>query len=133
MIAKAAIGTLVVFLICGGWLYLAWSDGNRSNDWVRVDAEVTNISQEKTTRRRGLSGFVSTVVYQFDGADYESKLPEYKVGKIAIFVNPHDPNEITAEKGATMVTLGRPIIGTVGSGLFAVVLLLIYLSPKEDD
>ena len=83
-------------------------------------------------QRRKFGGFVSTIEYQFDGVDFEAKLPEYKLGEIEVFVNPFEPTEVVAERGATMVTLARPIIGTVGSGLFAIVLVLICFSPKEE-
>ncbi len=105
---------------------------------MQVEANVTGVSEEETLlpsamERRKFGGFVSTIEYQYDGVDYKSKLPEYKLGKIEVFVNPLEPTEVVAERGATMVTLARPIIGTVGSGLFAIVLVLIYFSPKEDD
>lgn len=137
MLAKAAVGTLAVFLFCIAWLYVAWSHGNKSLDWVQVEANVTGVSEEETLlpnamQRRRFGGFVSTIEYKFDGIDFESKLPEYKLGKIEVFVNPDEPTEVVAERGATMVTLARPIVGTVGSGLFAVVLVLICFSPKEE-
>ena len=137
MLAKAAVGTLAVFLFCIGWLYVAWSHGNKSLDWVQVKANITGVSEEETLlpnamQRRKFGGFVSTIEYQFDGVDFEAKLPEYKLGEIEVFVNPFEPTEVVAERGATMVTLARPIIGTVGSGLFAIVLVLICFSPKEE-
>ena len=58
---------------------------------------------------------------------------EYLVGKTAtVYVNPSDPTDVVGKPGARIQNLGRPVILTVGSGLFAVVLLLIAFSPKED-
>ena len=129
---KYALGTLVVFIGSSIWLYLAWANGNETNGWDAVPAQVVSNSARKTVRGRP-SGWLTTITYEVDEIQYEAVVDEYLVGKTAtVYVNPSDPTDVVGKPGARIQNLGRPVILTVGSGLFAVVLLLIAFSPKED-
>ena len=130
--AKYALGTLAVFIVSAVWLFLAWSSGSKTNDWDPTTAQiVANNVQESLGGRP--SGWLTTITYEIDGNQYETVVDEYLIGKEAtVFVNPDDPTDVVGKAGARMQNMGRPIIATVGSGLFAIVLLLIAFSPKED-
>lgn len=130
--AKYAFGTLVVFIASAIWLFLTWSSGNKTNDWNPTTAKIVSNGTQETIGGRTI-GWLTTITYTVDGNQYEAGVDEYLVGKEAtVFVNPADPREVVGKAGARIQDMGRPIIATVGSGLFAVVLMLIAFSPKED-
>ncbi len=87
----------------------------------------------KETIRGKPAGWLTEVSYEVDGIPYEAVVEEYLVGNEApIYVNPEDPADVVGKQGARIRDLAKPLIAAVGSGLFAIVLLLIALSPKED-
>lgn len=132
MIKKAAIGTVVVFVASLTWLLLAYSNGTRTNSWTPVQAEVLGNSVDRSAAGR-TRGMTTAVMYRIDGVEYECVVDEYLVGKSAeIYVNPENSAEAVGKRGATLQTMFRPIVVTGATGLFAVVLVLIALSPKED-
>ncbi len=129
---KYALGTLAVFIISSVWLFVAWSSGNKTKSWIPAPAQVLKNDVRKT-RRGKLAGWLTTVVYEVNGIQYEAVVDEYLVGDdVTVFVNPENPMDVVGKSGARIQDLGRPIIATVGSGLFAIVLLLIAFSPKDD-
>lgn len=134
MLVKAALGTLAVFLASSIWLYLAWSHGNRTHAWTAVPADVINNDMKESLHSRSQPrGWLTTVAYTVDGQEYVAVIEEYLVGSNQqVFVDPDDPTSVVGKQGPTIQAMGRPIIATVGSGLFAVVLVLIAVSPKED-
>lgn len=130
--AKYALGTLVVFVASSIWLFLAWSSGNKTNGWNPTQAQVVANDMQETVRGRP-AGWLTTITYSVDQQEYEAVVDEYLVGNaVTVFVNPDDPTDVVGKAGARIQDMGRPIIATVGSGLFALVLLLIAFSPKED-
>ncbi|MEZ6094943.1 MAG: DUF3592 domain-containing protein [Pirellulaceae bacterium] len=130
--AKYALGTLAVFVASAIWLYLAWASGNQTNSWNPTAAKVISNDTQKTIGGRP-AGWLTTITYDVDGQTYKADVDEYLVGnQVTVYVNPNDPTEVVGKAGARIQDMGRPIIATVGSGLFGVVLLLIALSPKED-
>ena len=131
MIAKAALGTLVVVLVSSVWLYMAWSNGNRTSSWAAVAAHVENNDIEKNARGR-MQGWATTVSYTVDGVEYVAVVEDYLVGTTEVYVDPNDPTAVVGVRGASLRDYGRPLLLTVGASLFAVVLTLIALSPKDD-
>ena len=129
---KAALGTLAVFVLSSIWLFFAWSQGNRTYDWTPVRAAVVSNNTDSTVTGR-TKGFVSRVKYLVNGVSYEANVDEYLVGGEAeIFVDPENPRNVVGKQGPTMQAMFRPLIVTGATALFAVVLLLIAFSPKED-
>ena len=130
--AKYALGTLVVFILSAGWLFLAWSSGNKTNSWDPTTAQIVeNGIQETITGQT--AGWLTTITYSVDGIEYVADVDEYLIGKdVTVFVNPEDPMDVVGKAGPRMQDMGRPMLATVASGLLAVVLLLIAFSPKED-
>jgi hypothetical protein len=130
--AKYAFGTLLAFVASAIWLFLAWSNGNKTTAWTPVTAQIVSNDMQETVRGRP-AGWLTTIKYSVNGNQYEAVVDEYLVGKEAtVYVNPSDETEVVGKAGARIQDMGRPIIATVGSGLFAIVLLLIAFSPKED-
>ena len=138
MVVKAALGTLVIFLGSSIWLYLAWSHGNRTNQWTAVPAVIIkNDVQESNYDRsdtRGPMGWKTTVKYTVDGIEHEAVVDEYLIGSNQeVFVDPNNPASVVGKQGATIQATAYPLVATVASGLFALVLVLIAVSPKEVD
>lgn len=130
--ANFAVGTLVLFFASSCWLYLTWSHANRTTRWKPVSATVVANGVQETMDGQ-LAGWATTIAYEIDGARYEAVVDEYLIGnQVTVYVNPQDAREVVATVGARMQDLGRPIVVTVGCGLFAIVLVLIALSPRED-
>ncbi len=130
--AKYAFGTFVVFVASSLWLYFAWSSGSKTSEWTPTTAQVISTDVDRTVRRR-IEGWLTTITYSVEGVQYEAVVDEFLDGKTAtVYVNPANPAQVVGKAGVRVQDLGRPIIATVGSGLFAVVLLLIAFSPKED-
>ncbi len=129
---KYALGTLVVFIASSIWLFIAWSNGNKTNAWTPTVAQVVSNRVQRTFRRRP-TGWLTTITYTVDDDQYEAVVDENLLGKeVTVFVNPADPTAVVGKAGARIQDLFRPIIATAGSGLFAIALLLIAFSPKED-
>lgn len=129
--AKYALGTLVVFLASSTWLYLAWANGNKTNDWDATTAQIISNDVQETSDGQP-AGWLTTIAYVVDGTEYYADVDEYLIGDSAtVYVNPDDPAEVVGRAGARIQDMGWPIIATFGSGLFAVVLLLIAFSPKD--
>lgn len=132
MIAKTAIGTSVVFLACLGWLGMTWIHGNRTNDWNVVPATVVHNDMYETELGRP-DGWATTVRYRVANVDYETVVDEYLIGDdVNIFVDPKDATSVVGKPGARIQSLGAPLIATVGSGLFGLILIMIAIIPKED-
>lgn len=132
MLVKTALMTLLVFSVSAVWLYVVWSAGNETNNWTRVTAVVLENEIDETLSGRP-RGWATTIGYTFDGIDYVAVIDDYLVGGgNDVYVDPADPTRVVGVKGASLKTMGRPLIVVVGSGLFAVVLMLIALSPKEE-
>lgn len=130
--AKYAFGTLVIFIASSIWLFLAWASGNKTNNWDPVTATIIKNDMQETIRGRP-AGWLTTITYDVGEIQYEAVVDEYLIGKEAtVYVNPNDPTDVVGKAGARIQDMVRPIIATVASGLFAVVLLLIAFSPKED-
>lgn len=129
---KYAFLTIVAFIASLLWLYFAWAHANRTNGWTPAPAKV--ISIDKQRRRHGRPAqLLSRVSYSFEGKKYEAIVDEYLLDQeVTVYVNPDDPSEVVGVAGARMQDVGRPLIFTIASGLFAVVLVLIAYSPKED-
>jgi hypothetical protein len=73
------------------------------------------------------------VNYTVDGVVYLAVVDEYLVGSNQeVFVDPNNPASVVGKQGATIQATAYPLIATVGSGLFAVFLILIAVSPKGD-
>lgn len=78
-------------------------------------------------------GAISKIRYQVEGEEFEATLNDLVYGpKATVYVNPNDPTQVVAKRGVTTKSVARPMILTVASGLFGVVLCLIAFSPKED-
>ncbi len=132
MLIKSAVMTCFVFLASFAWLYFSWSSANETNNWTRVTAVVLENEVDETLSGRP-RGWATTIAYTVDGVDYVSVIDDYLVGGgNDVYVDPTDPARVVGVKGASLKTVGRPLIVVVGSGLFALVLLLIAFSPKED-
>jgi hypothetical protein len=133
---KYALGTLLVFLASSTWLFLAWSSGNKTNDWTPTPAKVIRNEMQESINSRGRTrpaGWLTTIEYEVDKVQYEAIVDEYLVGNEAtVFVNPENPADVAGKAGARIQDMGRPMVATIGSGLFAIVLLLIAFSPKDD-
>lgn len=130
--AKYALGTLFVFFLSGIWLFVAISRGNDTHSWTPVEARVTEARAQRSLGR-GPKRILTTIEYSIDGIEYETTLAEILVGtNVTVYVNPSDPTDVVGEPGFQVQMYGRPLLATIGSGLFAVVLLLIAFSPKED-
>ncbi|WP_197443053.1 DUF3592 domain-containing protein [Lignipirellula cremea] len=132
MLKKSAIGTFVVFLLSVAWLFWAWSIGSRSYSWAAVPAEVTKNDALKSISGKAI-GWRTTIQYAYEGQGYQAVLTDYLLGEIEVYVDPKDPTHVTAHRGPTFDMLARPLLLTIGSGLFAIVLGLIAVSPKEED
>lgn len=131
--AKFAITTLVVFVCAAGWLVWAWAQGNQTYSWKPVPATVTNLDAEKPYNKEIATTYLTTVTYSFDGQQYEAVIRDYMLGpEVTIYVNPEDPQQVVPVQGPTVFSLLIPCSLTIASGLFALVLGLIVLSPKDD-
>ncbi len=129
---KYAFGTLVVFIASSIWLFVAWTDGNKTSSWNPTPAQVLKNDARETLRGKP-AGWLTTIAYEVNGTPYEAVVDDYLVGNnVTVFVNPENPSDVVGKSGARIQDLGRPIIATVGSGLFAVVLLLVAFSPKDN-
>ena len=129
---KYCIGALIVFAVSSTWLFFAISYGNATKSWTPTPAQVgtTETSRNLGGRRAGIHAHVTYVV---NGITYEGLVDNFLVsGTGTIYVNPNDPTQIVGIRGANIQHFGRPMIATIGSGLFLVVLGLIAFSPKED-
>ena len=135
LLIKTALGTLTVFFGSAIWLFIAWSNGNRTNQWKKVPAVVIkNDVQESADDRHQPLGWKTTVTYTVAGKDYSAIVDEYLVGgNQVVYVDPNDPTSVVGKPGPTIQAMARPLIATAGSGLFAIVLILIAVSPKEED
>ena len=133
--AKYALGTLAVFLISSVWLFFAWSNGNKTTSWKEIDAQLLGVEVQETIRGRP-AGYLSFVSYEVTGVEYEAVVDEHlygdEDGNTKVFIDPDDASQVVGLTGPRMQDMGRPLIATIGSGLFAIVLLLIAFSPKED-
>ncbi|HMP79471.1 MAG TPA: hypothetical protein PKD54_08475 [Pirellulaceae bacterium] len=131
-LVKCAFGTLAVCLGSAVWLFLAWSAGNRTKTWTPTLADI-EFNDVVTTRRGQPAGWRTTITYTVDGQGFKAVVDEYLIGKEAtVFVNPDDPRQVVGKTGARIQDMGYPLIITIGSGLFAIALLLIAFSPKDD-
>jgi hypothetical protein len=129
---KYAFLTIVAFIASSIWLYFAWAHANRTNGWTPAPAKFVSIEKQRRSHNRAAQ-LLSRVSYSFDGQKYEAVVDEYLIGnEITVYVNPDDPSEVVGVAGARMQDVGRPLVFTIASGLFAVVLVLIAFSPKED-
>lgn len=130
--AKYALGTLFVFILSSIWLIVAISRGNDTHTWTPVEATVVEARAQRSIQR-GPKRILTTIEYSFDGIEYKTTLAEILVGsRVTVYVNPEAPTDVVGEQGFQVQVYGRPLIATIGSGLFAVVLLLIAFSPKEE-
>ena len=127
-----ALGALVVFIFSLVWLIQAMTGGQATRNWDAVEAEI--ISNASTKSFSGETTSVETrVIYTVKGVEYEAVLDDFLIkGKGTVYVNPSDPTQVVGEQGPQVQRYGRPLIATLGSGLFLIVLGLIALSPKED-
>jgi hypothetical protein len=131
MITKAALATLAVVICSSTWLYMAWAHGNRTSSWTAVPAHVENNDVEKNARGR-MKAWATTVSYAVDGKEYIAVVEDYLVGTTEVYVDPNDPTSVVGIPGASLRDYGRPLLLTVGSALFAIVLALIAFSPSEE-
>lgn len=131
-IAIGIAGTIISFAVFGIWFHLARTNANRSLDWPAVPAQVTSHSDARDYRGR-VDRPTTTVVYAFNGKSYSVILDVYQLDEMEVYVNPEDPSEVRADRGATMVDLGYPLVGLVLSGLFALFLAMVCFSPKDED
>ena len=134
MIFKAFFVGLVVFVACSIWLYVNYSANNETYDWVKTPATISeSYSGGKKFGRRRVRSIHTPVKYQFEGLPYEGVVDDFLVpGEGFVFVNPDEPNQAVGIQGANLQHLMRPLVGTVGSGLFLIVLILIRFSPSDD-
>ncbi|MEL7496604.1 MAG: DUF3592 domain-containing protein [Planctomycetota bacterium] len=129
---KYAVLTMIVFLGSLIWLIAALSGDNQTHQWAPVEAKVLDSQMLRTVSGRA-SGIEVLILYNYEGQDYEAVLDDYVVGTTGtVFVNPADPTQVVGEQGPRVQSYGRPLIATLASGLFAIVLCLIAFSPKED-
>lgn len=130
---KYALCTMAIFIASLAWLYTAWSFGNRTKSWTPVTAEILDNDMQETVTGEP-AGWITTISYTVDELQYEADVDEYLVGKEAtVFVNPEDPKQVVGKSGARIQDMVYPMAASIGSGLFSIVLLMIRLSPKEDD
>ena len=130
---KALVVTFLVFVLSACWLYFAWARGERTNDWIVTDAKSLGITK---ARRDELSDieWATRVEYAMNGKVYQGVVFEYLLGEqVIVYVNPDDPTEVVGKTGASGQMTLAPLLITVASGLFGIVLLLVKLSPKDDS
>lgn len=138
--AKFGFGTLCVFALSAVWLMFAWSNGNRTQSWDPTTAKVisNDVQKRRIVDNRGIgrnagTGWLTEISYIVDGVEYEAIVDEYLIGnEVTVFVNPSDPTEVVGKAGVRIQDMFWPLLVMIASGLFAVVLLLIAFSPKED-
>lgn len=134
--AKYLAATFIVFVASAIWLFMAWSGGNKTKSWVPTTAKILKNDMSEIRGEYGRTqpaGWLTTISYTVGGNKYETVVDEYLVGSEAtVFVDPNDPTRVVGKSGATVQAMGRPLLATIGSGLFGVLLLLIGLSPKDD-
>jgi len=133
---------LLVFVVSAIWLFVAISKGNATKNWDEVPAQIgsSNVDRNLARRGRGRLGRIRSstvhtdVKYNIGGIEYEATVDDFIVagGKTTVFVNPEDPTDVVGHQGPNVQHYGRPLIVTIGSGLFLIVLGLIAFSPKED-
>ncbi len=128
---KTGLITVAVFAVGCSWLGFAWVRGNRTYDWQEVPATVVEVDLDRPGSRRGtIYGWETTVRYRANGKQYESIVNEfYDKNQVTVYINPDDPTHVVATRGPLIQHMAPPILLTVVSGLFGIVLLLIALSP----
>jgi len=135
---QAAIGAFFFFVLSLGWLGWAWVDSDSTKSWTPTPAKVMHRDTARGFDRskhrvRNIRGWLTTVSYRFNDVEYESVVDEYlSDSNVTIYVNPDNPMAIVATAGVRMQDIARPIIATTGTGLFGLVILLMWFSPKED-
>lgn len=130
---KYVIGALVVFLISALWLTLALTIDNATRNWIPVQAEIGESYALRSVTRRRRTSIKTPVRYVVDGVEYAAEVDDFLMeGSGTVYVNPDDPSQVVGYRGPNLQHYGRPLIMTVASGLFLVVLGLIAFSPKDD-
>lgn len=132
IVVKYFIGALIVFVASAAWLYAAMAQGTATEKWVATPATIGTSYADRN--RRGRRNAVHTpVVYVYDGVEYQGAVDDFLLqGSGTVYVNPEDPTMVVGNPGPNLQHYGRPLIVTIASGLFLVVLGLIAFSPKED-
>lgn len=132
MFFKTIMLTCVVFAASLAWLFMTRAHCNRTHEWVNIKASVLKNDVHKSSDGN-IEGWATTVQYRVDDVQYEAVVDEYLVGNtVDVFVDPKDPTSVVGIQGAPIQKMLPPIIVTVGSGLFGIVLLLVAMSPKDD-
>ena len=129
---KYFLGALVVFLVCSLWLYSAISKGNATKKWIATPAAIGEGAADRNLRGRR-TAIHTPVIYTYDSIEYEGVVDDFLIaGSGTVYVNPDDPTQVVGKTGPNLQHYGRPMIFTIGSGLFLIVLGLIAFSPKDD-
>ena len=129
--------TLLLTVLSCSWLYLAYSNGNRTKNWTSVPAVVTEngavTGSDIRGRRRGVKSWLTAIAYSVDGETYDAVIDDYLVGSEAVvFVNPDNPEEVVGKTGPKMEDTFYPLVATAFTVCLSVVILLIAFSPKDD-
>ncbi len=132
MMLKYFIGSLVLFLVSAVWFFGAMSEGWKTNSWTAVEAHIGQSEAPRNINGRRTS--VKTLVrYKVAGQSFEAYVDDLLVaGRGTVYVNPEDPTQVVGNPGPNLQHYGRPMIITIASGLFVIVLGLIAFSPKEE-
>jgi len=130
------VALLLAILSCT-WLYLAYSNGNKTKSWTPVPAVVSENGAVAATdirgRPRGVKSWLTAVTYSVDGETYEAVIDDYLAGNEAtVFVNPENPQEVVGKTGPKMEDTFYPMVATAFTVCLSVVILLIAFSPKDD-
>ena len=124
---------LSVFVISAVWLFYVLNQDYATYDWTSVPATYGTSTAERSGVRARRKNIHTSVKYLFDGVEYEGWVDDFIVeGSGTVYVNPDDPTEVVGVQGPNLQHYGRPLIFTIVSGLFLIVLGLIAFSPSDD-
>lgn len=120
--------TLAAFIGFCLWLSFLWTDGNRTADWVGIEAYIVSTDELPAEEEGDPPRFQTTMEFQIEGASYETVIEKNvtanQMGRVPIFINPDRPTESVLEKGHSLEEMQVPFIGTVASGIVGFILLI---------
>ena len=136
---QSMIVTLLIFVFFAVWLGQVVSRGMRSIEWIPVTSEIvlgldSSDGGEDQHRWRRVE-----VEYTYESDKYLRYVDVFAImgglktgSEIMVFVNPDDPEQMTATPGVLLVDYGLPLAGTLGSLVMAIVILSLMYNPKDN-
>ena len=135
--AQSMVVTLLIFIFFAVWLGQVVSRGMRSVEWIPVTSEIISGLASSGSEEDQYRWHRVKVEYTYERDKYLRYVDVFAImgglktgSEILVFVNPDDPEQMTAAPGVLVGDYGIPLAGTLVSLVVAVVILSLMYSPK---